>query len=419
MFGWGFFVAFTLLVFIGDFLLIRRAWVTHKTDNVKVKRPRPFVSILVPAYNEEVGIVDSINSLLQQNYPSFEVIVVNDGSTDNTYQVLCDNFGGHEMVTILNQLNAGKAEALNTAALNSTGNWLLCVDADTILDRDALDRIEAFRRPDADAVAPMIGIHNGMKMEPETGRPYYPEVPRKISTRVQWLEYVKSYVVYRCSFQSDSVTTVISGACGYISKQMWIKTGGWKKGQLGEDMELTMNIHALGGKVQFLPEVLAWTEAPNSIAELGKQRVRWFRGSLQALTLHRKLIFGKGNFKLKWIMLPYIWVSGIFGSWVEVAAWLYTAYLFLTNAPIDWLMWFFIWLFIMCAHYINSIMTIRFVDKKLGVDYSGYKRGYFTSIVEGTTYHFLYLYWLVKAHLQQIFKTKKKWNKLKRRGVKN
>lgn len=416
--SYGLFVAFTFFIFVVNFLLIIRAWITHKEDK-RIDSREPFVSILVPAYNEEKSIVDSINSLLKQEYTHFEIIVVDDGSTDNTLKLLRENFSDNPLVAIFTKENAGKAEALNFAATKAQGLYFMCIDADTILRKDALRTMVTKRKEGYDAVAAMVGIHNGMDMDLDNGQPVSPEVQKRISTRMQFVEYCRSYVAFRCSVKDKNCITVISGACGLISREMFRKCGGYKKDQLGEDMELTMNIHTQGGKVQFISETLAWTEAPKNISQLGKQRVRWFRGALQALVKHRKLLFGKGNFTFKWLMLPYIWISDVIGVWVEVAAWIYTAYLLLTDAPMDWVTWAFIWAVIMVGHYINTLMVLAFVKQKLGVPYRKVRRGMVMSFFEGCTYHFLYVYWLTKAHIQQVFGIHKKWNKLERVGIKS
>lgn len=412
--SYGFFVLFTFFICVTSFTLIVRAWLTFKKDE-EINFETPLVSIIVPAYNEEVGIVDSINSLLKQDYSNFEVIIIDDGSTDNTSGEVISNFKYHPKITFLMKDNGGKASALNFGASYAKGEYLMCIDGDTVLEKHALSTMMKYKKEDTDGLAAMVGIFNGLDIQ--NSSPIDPQVPKKISTRIQWLEYCRSYVAFRCSMKEKNVITVISGACGIISKNMFDKCGGYKEDQLGEDMELTMNIHSNGGKVQFIPETLAWTEAPRDIKSLGKQRLRWFRGSLQALTLHKNLLFGKNNFTFKWLLLPYIWVSDIFGVWIEFSAWLYTFYLLIIDAPMDWTNWAFIWGCIIIGHYINTSLVILFVKNKLEVPYKKMYRGFLLSLFEGVTYHFLYVFWLLKAHLQHIFKVSKKWNKLDRVGL--
>ena len=229
---------------------------------------------------------------------------------------------------------------------------------------------------------------------------------------------MKSYVIYRCSTKDKNVVTVISGACGIISREIFDRCGGYKRGQLGEDMELTMNIHTVGGKVQFLAETLAWTEAPNNIKDLGKQRVRWFRGAFQALAEHKALNFKKGNFFFNFLMLPYTWLSGIFSVWVEVFTWIYCVSVILTSDNfVDMNSWLWLWILILIGHHLNTVLVITFAKKKLDVKYKKMSRVYISPFFEGVCFHFFYVYWLIKAHLQQFFGISKKWNKLKRNGI--
>jgi cellulose synthase/poly-beta-1,6-N-acetylglucosamine synthase-like glycosyltransferase len=412
---YGFFVLFTFFIFIVNFLLIMRAWIIHKEDKF-VNEETPKISILVPAYNEAVGIVDSINSLLNQDYKNYEIIVVDDGSTDDTYGVLKDCFIGNKKIQIYTKPNSGKSETLNFAATKAKGKYFMCIDADTILVPHAIRTMIGKKKPGVDAVSAMVGIHNEYIMK--NGIPEKTSVPKSLSTRMQWMEYCRSYVVFRCSMKDKNVITVISGACGLISREIFDKCGGYKKEQLGEDMELTLNIHTNDGVIQFIPETLAWTEAPTNIKDLGTQRVRWFRGALQAFLEHPGLMLGKNNFTFRWLLLPYIWISDVLGVWVEIAAWAMLTYIIVTHAFIDWYVFAIIWAAIMFAHYINSLLIMFFVKYKLEVNYTSMYRAVVMALFEGLTYHFLYLYWLIKAHLQQLFRTSKKWNKLDRVGLK-
>lgn len=410
---YGFFVAFTGFIFLVNLLLIIRAYITYKEDKI-VNTKKPSVSIIVPAFNEEAGIVASVNSLLKQTYPNFNIVVVNDGSTDNTQKLLEDNYFNNPRVTLLEKSNGGKASALNFGVSRSSSDYIMCIDGDTVLVPKCVETLVGKLKNGYDAIAPMVGIANGQNII--NSQPNELEVPKKISARMQWVEYMRSYIIFRCSVKSKNCITVISGACGMISRTMFNKTGGYKEDNLGEDMELTMNIHYHGGKIQFLAEILSWTEAPDNIKELGKQRHRWFRGSLQSLSAYSKLLFGKRNFTFKWLMLPYIWISDVFGVWVELSAWIYTIYLLCTDQFTDWYGFVALWTIILLGHYLNSVLVMMFANRKIKY-HKRLGRAIGISMIEGFTYHFLYVYWIVKAHLSEIFKTERKWNKLERKGV--
>lgn len=411
--AFGFFVIFTFFIFIVNFILITRAWVTHTNDEF-VNKEQPLISILVPAFNEEVVIVNSIHSLLNQDYQNLEIIVIDDGSSDNTYGVVKKTFASESKVRSYKKENGGKATALNFGATQANGDYFMCIDADTVLVPHAVRTMIGKKKPNTDAVAAMVGISNDCKID--KGQPIKNDVPLKISTRMQWMEYCRSYVAFRCSLKDKNVITVISGACGLISREIFEKCGGYKEDQLGEDMELTMNIHTNNGTIQFLSETLAWTEAPDNIKGLGKQRVRWFRGALQAFIEHPKLLITKGNGIFRQLLLPYILISDVLGVWIEIGAWITLTYMVLTESFINWATFIIIWLCIMLGHYLNTVIILLFVKYKLEVKYNKMHRALFMGLFEGFTYHFLYVYWLLKAHLQQIFNISKKWNKLDRKG---
>lgn len=409
------FIIFTTLIYFVNFLLIIRAYMVHKVQD-KVNDKTPFVSVLVPVYNEAVGVVDSIKSLLKQDYlvegvRNYEIVIVDDGSTDDTSQILQENFGEHPFVMILSKENGGKASALNMAAEHATGEMFVCIDGDTILAENAISTMVGKLQPDADAMAVMLGIHNGMTPDQFLAKP---TLPKGVVGKIQWLEYCKSYVIFRCSMMDKNAITVISGACGLIRREMFEKCGGYKEGQLGEDMELTMNIHSNGGKVQFLNETLAWTEAPQDVKSLGKQRVRWYRGALQSLIKHKNLLFRKKDKTLSWFLLPYIWASDVVGVWVEAISWVYLGWLLHNGITPEW--YYFLFL---VAYYFNTLMIMGFIKRNFTTSYKGIYKGLLLSTIEGIGYHFLFLYWSLKSHVLQLFGAKKKWNKLERRGVKN
>jgi len=405
----GLFLLLTQGIFIINVILIRLAYLQPKKDKV-VNNETPFVSILVPVYNESVGVVDSVKSLLNQDYANFNIIVVDDGSTDNTLELLHSAFGSNDRVQIYTKENEGKAIALNYAASKSTADIYMCIDGDTILDPKALSIMISKKKPKADAVAAMVGIHNGLQIE--NGKPVRTTLPSSYVTRIQWLEYTKSYVIFRYSLRFRNAITVMSGACGLITREMFEKCGGFKANHLGEDMELTMNIHANKGFVQFLPETLAWTEAPANFKDLGKQRVRWYRGAIQALWEHRGLMFKKGNLTLNYFLIPYIWLADVVGSWVEAFSWLYILQHLGSNSDVNLLHVSFL-----SAYYVNTYYVVKFARNHFSTKYTDTNKAMTVALTEGLGYHFLFLYWNLKAQVMEVFKVKNKWNKLKRVGI--
>lgn len=418
------FTFFTLAVYITNLILILRAWYTHEEDKW-VEESTPKVSIISPAYNEELNIVQSIKSISQQNYPDFDIIIVDDGSVDKTSDVLIDEFNLKEIspnvwengiIKLIQKENGGKASALNMGFGHSDAEYILSVDADTILNPDTIKTLIGKKRKNADAVTCIVGIVNENKIGSDY-RLDNPTVPRNLVTRIQWIEYFKTYTMFRCSVKEFNSIVVMPGACALISSDMMRKTGGYKENTLGEDMELTLNIHRNGGNIQFISDVLAWTESPESLSNLGLQRVRWFRGLLQSMVSYRDLLFKKGN-KLLSLFMSFVWISDIFGAWVELLAWVVLGVMLLFDMYIDWNYLLILWGSLLSLYYINFLLVIGFLKHKLSPGRKTNKLYRFPllALFEGVSYHFLYLFWSLKAHTRELLSLENEWNRVKRLG---
>lgn len=431
---WSFFVIFTCIVAGVNFLLIRRAFILKRNekDTYRPDAPEDMVSVIVPMFNEEMVILATLREILNQTYRNFEVILVDDGSTDTTVDIILEEYGlmdmgtGHDgerlwrgevngiTVVLWAKTNGGKASALNAGydKASHMSKWILSVDGDTILDRKAIRTLIHYRDPKADAVASMVGIANGNDMS--NGAPKNPKLPKKFWERVQWMEYNRSYVLLRNSLKDKNCVSVIPGACSFISADMVDKTGGYKENHLGEDMDHTLAIHENGGHIQFMDKVLSWTEAPDNVKDLGTQRVRWFRGAWQSYTQHRKLVFDRYNKAFGLFLLPFIWLADVFGAWIELLGWILAIYTIVTTS---WDLTFFLilWSVIVGIHYLNWLQMLYFLKKKMGL-IDNYKPLYFIGALEGFFHHYLYAFWMIKAHLQEWTRREKKWNKLERKG---
>ncbi|HEX8261241.1 MAG TPA: glycosyltransferase family 2 protein [Allosphingosinicella sp.] len=272
----------------------------------------PAISVLAPAFNEEVTIVQSVKSLLALHYPDFEVIVVNDGSKDGTLDRLIEGFGlgpverFHELAVehrpirglyaserlprllVVDKENGGKSDALN-AGINLARSPIFCsMDADSLLEPDAL--IRAVRPFVEDptrtvAVGGTIRIANGSRIE--GGRVLDVGLPRNLLALIQIVEYLRAFLMARLALSKMGVLTVISGAFGLFRRQTAVAVGGYRHGTVGEDMELVVRLHRrlreqkIAYRIEFIPEPVCWTEVPEDLTILGRQRARWQRGALE------------------------------------------------------------------------------------------------------------------------------------------
>lgn len=270
----------------------------------------PPISLLVPAFNEEKSIVDSLRSMLSLNYPNFEIMAINDGSKDNTLKVMIEEFGlvpvdrpydeavKHKTIRglygsksfpkllVIDIDNGGKSDALNAGINLSRASILCAIDADSILESDALLRAA---RPFMDdptrtvAVGGAIRIANGCRIE--GGRVTSIGLPASPLGLFQTIEYLRAFLMARLAWSRMKALTIVSGAFWLFRRQVVVAVGGYSHDTVGEDLELIIKIHrhmrekSKDYAVTFIPEPVCWTEAPESWRVLGRQRSRWRRGA--------------------------------------------------------------------------------------------------------------------------------------------
>ena len=317
----------------------------------------PHVTLLVPAYNEEVTICESIQSLLRLRYPSFEIVICNDGSKDRTVEELLRAFhfvrteleydeqlataairGFYEVrgplpkgltrMMLIDKENGGKADALNAAINFAQGEYVTSMDADSLLTPDALllaARPVVNDREGIVAVGVQVGISNGSVVE--NGRVVDMRLPKTWIGRFQIVEYMRSFAQGRVAFAALRSLLVLSGVFalmrrdlvleigGFLTKKMQSKVGieycGVDSHTVCEDMEIVVRLHRylldkkIPGKIAILPFPTAWTEAPENYKDIGKQRSRWYRGLLEVLSYHRSMIFNPRFRQIGLFSLPY------------------------------------------------------------------------------------------------------------------
>lgn len=439
-----------LITFAYIFVIIK-VWFTHKAAPLLMTEynKNPKVSIVVPAYNEEVTIIDSVESMLHQTYENIEIFVVNDGSTDRTAELMIKHFKliknnlkdtinqneklhpeiyttevidtySNGKVTLINKANGGKGSALNVGLLATDSEYVLNVDADTFLIKDAISTALKKKREDIDVVSCMIGVLNGNTIE--KGEVITPHVPKRILPRIQWLEYVRSFLLWSTSNEDKEFCLVVSGAFALIKRSVVLNVNGYLKDHLAEDMDITLNIIKNGGKIQFISEFLAWTEVPENMKSLTNQRLRWYRGGLACILAYKSFLFNT-NYKktLGFFMIPFVWFSEVFGPWVELAGWIQLIVYAIIGIPIDWNTFFICWIIVLGFHYLYMTGLLLFVHVKLNHNKVGMKlyRCIPILMVEVFTYHFINLYWMVRSHSRQYMGAAVSWDKFSRQGFNN
>lgn len=251
------------------------------------------VSVIVPAYNEERVIGETIASLLGSDYANYEIIVVDDGSQDRTSEVVRERFGNNGRVRLFTEPNRSKADALNLGLSHARGELIVALDADTIFTPQTISALaHRFDDPKIGAVAGNAKVGNRLN----------------IITRWQALEYITSQNMDRRAFASLNCITVVPGAVGAWRRELIREAGGFSSDTLAEDQDLTLNIRKLGYKIGYEEDAIAWTEAPDTLRGLARQRYRWAFGTLQCMWKHRSVLFNPRHGALGWVAMPNVWI---------------------------------------------------------------------------------------------------------------
>ncbi|PFH68069.1 glycosyl transferase family 2 [Bacillus cereus] len=254
---------------------------------------QPFVSVVIAAYNEEKVIAKTIRSILDSNYREFEVIVVDDGSKDDTSKVIQETFYKHPRVRLIQKENSGKSSAMNLGFQKSTGEIIVTLDADTIIAQDAISlMIRHFEDHNVAAVSGNVKVGNR----------------RNLLTTWQHVEYITGFNLERRAFDELNCITVVPGAIGAWRKKNVVESGYLSEDTLAEDTDLTITFLREGHRIVYEEKAYAYTESPEDVKSLIKQRYRWSYGTLQCLWKHRKALFNAKHKTLGFIALPNMWL---------------------------------------------------------------------------------------------------------------
>ncbi|MBA2487464.1 MAG: glycosyltransferase family 2 protein [Nitrospira sp.] len=313
----------------------------------------PHISLLVPAYNEEKSIVESLRSMLALNYPKLDIVAINDGSKDGTLAAMIEGFGLEPVVRsfeeavphkalralygsprlpnliVIDKEMGGKSDALN-AGINLSRAPLVCtVDADSMLETDAL--LHAVR-PFIDeptrtvAVGGTIRLANGCRIE--GGRIQAVGLPSSLLALFQTIEYLRAFLMARLAWSRLKTLTIISGAFGLFRRDVVVAVGGYSHGTVGEDFDLVIKIHRYmydcghDYTLTFVPEPVCWTEAPESWRGLGRQRSGWQRGALETFFRHRDMLFRPLYGRIGWLGFGHMLLVDVIGPPVEVVGYI-------------------------------------------------------------------------------------------------
>jgi len=295
----GIILGFIRVIFVGVLAIFHKIKLEReKRKNNKGRKYHPKVSVVVPAYNEEKVIVKTVRSILRSDYDNFDVIVVDDGSKDNTFDIAEQKFSDDPRVRVLQTpRNGGKSKALNYGIKLAKSSFIVAIDADTILKKDAIAKLmNKFTNKNVAAVAGNAKVGNR----------------RNIMTRWQALEYITSQNMDRRAQDVINGITVVPGAIGAWRRAAVLKAGGFTNETLAEDADLTLKLLRRGYRITYENEAIAYTEAPDTVRTFLKQRFRWMFGTLQVVWKHKDTLFRKKYGAIGTYIVPNVFVFQIF-----------------------------------------------------------------------------------------------------------
>ena len=418
-------------------------------NSVGISPLSPSVSIISPAYNEEKNIVNNAKTLLNLHYRNFEVIIVNDGSKDNTFNYLVENFElekvnyffeykiptqkvrgiyksrnpHYNKLIVIDKVNGGKADAINSGINLCRNDLVMSIDADSIIEPDSITKlVKPFLEEKKKKVIGTGGVVRILNScEVKDGLVKAVNLPQKFLPKWQALEYTRAFLLGRMAWSQLDGLMIISGAMGMFDRETMIKSGGYDTQCVGEDMEIVLRMRRYMAEqkkeyeVTYIPDPLCWTEAPSDLKSLQSQRTRWTRGLMDALRKHNIIFLNKSYGKLGILGYPF-W---LFFEWMApLIAFLgivYTVYLGISGS-INWSFFLLLYLFVYSFSVFMSAISILFEE----LTFHKYKRKRDVLRLLGVSFVEPFLYpilsfFAIKANLQYL-KGNKGWGKVHKNG---
>jgi len=419
---------------------------TVEIDQISHETEVPPITLIAPAYNESATVVDSVKSLLSLNYPEYDIMVVNDGSRDNTLEVMIKAFRMvpsprtptafitsspvreiycselYPNLWLIDKVNGGKADALN-AGLNHCRTPLFCaMDSDSLLERDALSRVVYPFLEDKRTIAAggIIRIVNGCEVK--NGMVKDVRLPKNLLARFQVMEYLRAFLSGRMGWDAMGLTFIISGAFGIFKRSLVVEAGGYRTDTVGEDMELVVRLHKhcrrhkIPYRIKFIPDPVAWTECPESRTVLGRQRDRWQRGLMEVLTRHKDMLFNPRYGKIGMIIYPYFFILEMAGPFIELPGYITFIIAWLSgNFSLLYMSAFFAMAFVFGVAL--SVFSVALEE----LSFRRYARTrdllelFWIAVIENFGYRQLTTWWRIKGAIS-FFRNVRTWGDMERKG---
>lgn len=466
--GFAAFVAATALPLLLYFLLINSSYLAlvflaavkfmkhlrraaFSVDKTVAASPlSPSVTVIMAAYNEEDVIVSSVRSVLDLRYPNHELVIVNDGSSDNTMGALISAFelvrdtrpydevlslrgavrdiwtstSGNHRLTVVDTENSGKTDSINCALNVASNDLVVIVDADSLLDPDALLKVSQPFADDPDGVIAsggVVRVANGSQTL--NGRVVNVRMPSKLLPQIQAVEYLRAFLLGRAGWSQLEALILISGAFGMFRRDVVMAIGGLDAGSIGEDFELVMRLHQWMRtqrrkyRVVFVVEPVSWTEVPETFTALARQRRRWHRGLWEVLWKYRRMSFNPRYGVVGMLAVPYYWFFELFAPLLELAG-LIIVPLGLFLGVIDPL---FAVMFILIAYVYAIIVTLAamVIEEASFHRYDHWSdvwKALFSAVAENFGYRQLTAVWRLQGWWQAVRGKDAQWGEMTRKG---
>ncbi len=447
-------ISYVILAILSYYAIIKHVNArVHIHEDVLIKSDDLIgVSVIAPAFNEATTIIYNVKSLLSLTYPKFEVIIINDGSTDGTLEKLIKEFKlvkidffyqehiktqpvrGHYKSTnpvysnllVVDKENGGsKADASNAGINSSQYPLFLCTDVDCILKKDTILKLaKPFMESNSKKViATGAGIRISNSCEVKEGYLTRIHFPRHWYPRFQELEYIRAFLFGRMAWGQINSLLLVSGGLGMFDKEIVIEIGGYWHKSLGEDMELITrmrkHMHEKKEKfiIKYIPESLCWTEVPGNVKDLTKQRTRWARGLVQTMFLHRGMMFNPKYGRTAFVILPYFLLFEFLVPVVELVG-LIVFVLGLIFLDLDYTFFFEITIFVYLFYLTVTMISLLF-DEILYKNYASTREIVSLigiSLIEPIFFHPINSFSYLRGYWNFLINKKQKWGSLKRQG---
>ncbi|MFA9458385.1 glycosyltransferase [Halalkalibacter sp. AB-rgal2] len=406
------------------------------------------VSILIPAYNEEAGIIESIRSLLSLQYPQKEMIIINDGSTDHTVERVISHFRMEKIelsyeetlstasikaiyqskmipsLLLVDKENGGKADALNAGMNVSNYPYFCSIDGDSILEQDALLKVmKPIMKSGEEVIASGGSVRVANGCEIQMGKVMKIGLSNKPLVIMQVIEYLRAFFTGRIGLSRHNLLLINSGAFSVFSKKWAMAAGGYSNKTVGEDMELVVRLHRYireqkqNKRIVFVSDPVCWTEAPETLKQLGRQRSRWHRGLIESLWTHRKMTLNPRYGVVGTVSFPYYWLVEMIGPIMELLGYaMIIVYLLMGGVYLE----FAALLMIVMVVYGSIFSMVAVLLEAWSLNRYTNVRDLVTlflfSLFETFWFRPLTVIWRFQGCLQWMFKYRK-WDTLERKGL--